>query len=139
MQLTKERAAPWNLDRWIEEFWKPSFALFPQSESFVPNFDFYEGKEGFTVQVELPGLTPKDVQVEIDGNLLTIRGEKKWEDEKKERQYHRIERRYGSFIRQITLPESADIGKANAVHKDGLLTITFPKKDEAKKKTIPVK
>lgn len=111
---------------------------FAKDEPYVPSFDMFEDKEGYTVQVELAGMTGKDVQVETDGNLLTIRGEKKWEEEKKDRQYYRSERRYGSFFRQITLPESADLEQASATHKDGVLSIRFPKKEEARKKTVQI-
>ena len=136
MLLTKERS-PWDLDRLFEDLWKPVFP-FAKDMAFVPSCDLFEDKEGYTVQVELAGMTAKDVQVETDGNLLTIRGEKKWEEEKKDRQYYRSERRYGSFFRQVTLPESADISQAVATHKEGVLSIRFPKKEEARKKTVQI-
>jgi HSP20 family protein len=133
MQITKARESPpYSLERMLEELWKPEHA------SFVPTCDLFEDKEGYTVQMELAGMTPKDIQVEMDGNLLTVRGEKKWEDEKRERSYYRIERRYGSFFRQIQLPESANVEKAQAAHKDGVLTIRFPKCEQTKKRAVSI-
>lgn len=137
MLLTKStNLFPMGLDRWFQELWEPEQPF--SEETFVPNVDLFEDKEGYTVQVELAGLNPKDVKLETDGNLLTLRGEKRWEDEKKERQYYRMESRYGSFLRQISLPESADVRKASATHKDGVLVVRLPKKEEACKNTVQI-
>ncbi len=137
MLLTQERtAAPLALDRWVQELWEPNP---PYSEdAFVPVVDVFEDKEGYSIHVEVAGLTPKDLTLETDGNLLTLRGEKKWEGENNERQYHRLESRYGCFRRQIAVPESADVLKASATHKDGVLVVRLPKKEEARKNTVQI-
>lgn len=144
MGTTTESARPSHLtldrrfDRLFEELARPMFSLLPRTEGFAPSLDVYEEKNNLVVKAELPGLSKEDIHIELDGNQLTIRGEKKWEDEKKERDYHCVERRYGSFYRQLTLPESADVSKAKAEQKDGVLTITFPKRAEAQKKKLNI-
>ncbi|HLG42598.1 MAG TPA: Hsp20/alpha crystallin family protein [Planctomycetota bacterium] len=125
-------------ERMFEEFWKSPFSLGPRTDGFIPSLDAFEEKDAFIVKADLPGLTEKEIEVELDGNLLTIRGEKKVEEEKKERDYHRIERRYGSFLRQITLPESVDTAKPAAEVKNGVLTVRFAKRPEAVKKSVKV-
>jgi HSP20 family protein len=126
------------LDRLFEEFIRSPFAAQPRIDGFIPSLDVFEEKDGFVVKAELPGLTEKEVEIELDGRLLTIRGEKKWEEEKKERDYHRIERRYGAFHRQITLPESIDTSRPAAEMRNGVLSIRFPKRPEAVKKAVKI-
>ena len=99
-----------------------------------------DGKE-ITLTAELPGLDEKDVEILLSNNVLTIKGEKKSEQEKKEKDYYRVERSYGSFSRTIPLPEGIDADKVNASFKKGVLTVTVPKLPEAQKevKKIAVK
>lgn len=105
----------------------------------VPAVDLYEEKDEIVAKVELPGLEKDDVQVNITDNLLTIKGEKKKEEEIKEEDYYCCERSYGSFSRTIELPRAIQVDKARASFKKGVLEIRIPKTEEAKKKEIKVK
>jgi len=102
--------------------------------SFVPSMDIREGKDAIEVLVEVPGMSKDDIELSIEDNSLYIRGEKKLERTEKDddTRYHLIERRYGRFERSINLPGAVDAKKAKAEFKDGVLKITFPKKEEAK-------
>lgn len=105
----------------------------------VPAVDLYEEKDEIVAKVELPGIEKDDLQVNITDHLLTIRGEKKKEEETKEKAYYRSERSYGSFSRAVDLPSEVRVEKARASFKDGVLEIRLPKTEEAKKKEIKVK
>lgn len=105
----------------------------------TPAVDIAEGDNEYTVRAELPGVSKDDVRITMQDNILTIRGEKKEEKETKESNYHRTERSYGSFQRSFTLPTHVKSDKIEASHKDGVLTITLPKAEEAKPKQIEVK
>jgi HSP20 family protein len=105
---------------------------------WAPAIDVYEDANNVFVKAELPGLTDKDVDVNIVDNTLVIRGEKKKEEEKKEQNYYRIERSYGAFQRSIPLPNAVEPEKVKASFKGGVLEIEMPKKEEAKPKQIKV-
>jgi len=105
---------------------------------WAPAVDVYENDDKIVVKTELPGMTEKDIDVDITGDTLTIKGEKKKEEEKKDKHYHRLERVYGSFHRTVTLPGVAESAKAKASFKNGVLEIEVPKKEEAKPKRIKV-
>ena len=106
---------------------------------FAPPIDVYEDDEEVTVKAELPGLSKDDVEITVENGVLTLRGEKEQTEEKQEKDYHRVERRYGRFERSFRLPEYADDTNADATFSDGILTISLPKKETAKAKTIEVK
>jgi HSP20 family protein len=106
---------------------------------FTPAVDIYEDKEGFHVKAELPGLKPEEVHVNVENNMLTLRGERKLEKEDKREGYHRIERAYGSFQRSFVLPNSADAEKVQAEMKDGVLAVLIPKKATAQARRVEVK
>ncbi len=110
-----------------------------RAEDFVPALDVAEEKDRYVVKAELPGLTAKDVNVTVENGMLTIRGEKKQESEEKGKNFHRIERRYGSFQRVLALPTTVDASKTEANYKDGVLTVRLTKHEEAKPKAIEVK
>jgi len=95
--------------------------------SWTAPLDVYETKDRWVVKAELPGLDEKAVEVTLDGDLLTIRGEKKAEHEERDKNYFRMERAYGSFQRTVTLPGDIDREKIDASFKKGVLTITLPK------------
>lgn len=103
-----------------------------------PALDIYEDKDHWYVEAEVPGLRKDDVKIEIEGDMLTISGERKIEEEKKGRTFYRTERRWGAFHRRLALPESVRADQAQAAFKDGVLTVTLPKKEEAKRKSISV-
>jgi HSP20 family protein len=106
--------------------------------SWMPAVDIRETKDSIDVTAELPGIEPKEVDVSVEGNLLTIRGERRREDVKDDETVHRVEREYGMFERAFTLPRSADPEKIAADFKDGVLRLSVPKKEEAKPKAIKI-
>src|SRR4051812_32903138 len=106
--------------------------------SFVPAVDVYEDEHKVTLKLEIPGIKQEDVDVRLENNTLTVRGERNFEKEEKEENFHRIERRYGSFARSFTLPNTVDAEKVAASYKNGVLELTLAKKAEAKPKQIKV-
>ena len=107
--------------------------------AWAPSMDVSETKDSLIVKVEVPGMDPKDIQISLQENLLTIKGEKQQEQEEKEEHYHRVERTYGMFVRSVRLPVTVDGSKVAASFKNGLLTITLPKTPTSKGTTIPIK
>ena len=103
-----------------------------------PSVDVSETDEEVVVTAELPGVKQDEVDITITDDVLTLKGEKKEEKEVKEKNYHRVERTYGSFQRSIGLPTGVEAGKAKATYKDGVLCITIPKAEEAKPKQIKI-
>jgi HSP20 family protein len=97
----------------------------------VPTADITEKDHEFVVTLELPGIEQKDVDIDLVGNLLTVKGEKKEEKEEKAKHYYLSERRYGTFSRSLALPETVDRDKITAAMKDGVLTLTLPKTEAA--------
>src|SRR5215472_6931127 len=107
--------------------------------NFVPAVDVYEDAQKVSLKLEVPGIRPEDLDIRVEGRTLTVRGERKFESEEKEENFHRIERRYGSFVRSFTLPATVDTDSIDAQTADGILTISLAKKPEAKPKQITVK
>jgi HSP20 family protein len=106
---------------------------------FVPALDVYQTKDSVIVETPLAGVDPDDVEISIDDNILTLKGETKRKSEVEEENFSRKEVRYGSFHRQIALPAQVIGEKAEAVSKDGMLKITIPKIKEAEVKSIKIK
>lgn len=106
--------------------------------AWAPAVDIYEHKGNLVLQAELPGVDPKHVDVQVENNVLTLRGERKFDSEVKREQYHRVERAYGTFSRSFTLPSVVDTGKIKAEFKDGVLRVTLPQREEAKPKQIQI-
>ena len=104
-----------------------------------PVVDVAETENDIIIKAEIPGIDPKDIDVSITGDKLTLKGEKKEEKENTGKCYHRVESSYGSFKRVITLPASVDVDKVAAESKNGILEITLAKKEESKAKKISVK
>jgi HSP20 family protein len=104
-----------------------------------PAIDMYQTDDEIVVKASLPGFKADDVQINITGDVLTLRGEMKHEDEKKEKAWHMREQRWGSFERSVALPTNVVADRANADFENGILTITLPKAEEAKPRTISVK
>lgn len=120
-------------------FGRPSHAEGLLTDGWFPAVDIHEDGNNIYLKAEIPGVRKDDLNISLDNNILTIKGEKKQESEVNEENYHRMERYYGSFSRSFTLPASVDSAKVAAVYKDGILTLTLPKKEEAKPKKIDVK
>jgi len=106
---------------------------------FAPAVDIAEKENEYVVKVELPGVEKEDVKISVESNILTIKGEKKQEKEEKNKNFHRVERSYGSFQRSFTLPSTVKNDKIDALFNSGILTITMPKSEESKPKQIEVK
>jgi HSP20 family protein len=106
--------------------------------SFVPAVDIYEDEKKIVLKVEAPGIDEKDLDVSVERNTLTVKGERKFEKEEKEENFHRIERRYGSFYRAFTLPPSVDTENVKADYHAGVLKLELSKKPEAQPKQIRV-
>jgi HSP20 family protein len=104
-----------------------------------PPVDIIEDKDGLVLKAELPGMDKKDIEVRVENNVLTLQGERKRESETKEDGYYRCERAYGTFSRSFSLPTSVDTSKIGAEYKDGVLSVSLPKAEEAKPKQIDVK
>jgi len=128
------------MDRLWEEFFGPGRrALEPFTPMWAPAVDVAESADKVTIKAEVPGIDVKDLEISLVGDLLTIKGEKKAEKEEKGESYHLVERSYGSFSRSIRLPAPVDPDKIEATYKDGVLTVTCPKKEEVKPKAIEIK
>jgi HSP20 family protein len=125
------------LDRLFDRFWE--MPDLPALGEWKPALDITENKDSVVVKAEVPGIDPKEIQVLLQDDVLTIKGEKKQEKEDKTKNYHRVERSYGSFQRSFTLPSSVKNDKIDALFSNGILTITLPKSEEAKPKQIEVK
>ena len=107
--------------------------------NLVPAVNVAEDEKALTVSVELPGLEEKDIDVEVMGNQLVISGERKFEEEKKEKDFHRVEHQYGSFSRTVTLPTGLKTDAVDAVYKKGILTVSIPKVEPTPVAKIKVK
>jgi HSP20 family protein len=127
------------MTRLFEDFFPEPFGFLGGREGWGPALDIAETADAVTVHAEIPGVDPKDVEISISGNELTLRGEKREEHEEKGKAWHRVERRYGSFVRTVSLPAPVDAGKVEAVAQDGVLTVTMPKREEARPRRIEVK
>src|SRR3954452_8416720 len=108
------------------------------SGGWSPLVDIFENSEAITLKVELPEVNASDVEIQLEGNALTLRGERKLENADKQEDYHRIERYYGSFSRSFTLPSTVELGTISAAARDGVLRIFLPKKSETKPRQIKV-
>ena len=113
---------------------------FFNNNQYSPSVDIAESDKEFEIQFQLPGLKKEDIQINVDSDRLTVSGERKFENEKKEKNYHTVESHYGSFSRSFYLPDSVNAEKIDASYKDGILTVLVPK-DEKKesKRTISIK
>jgi HSP20 family protein len=108
------------------------------TRTWAPAVDIYEDSNNLVLKADLPGVDPKDVEIKVENGTLYLSGERKFEKEVKEENYHRVERSYGAFSRSFSLPNSIDSDKVVAEYKDGQLILTMPKREESKPKTIKV-
>jgi HSP20 family protein len=106
--------------------------------NFAPPVDVYEDEHNITLKIEVPGIDEKDINVSIENNTLTVRGERRFEKDEKEENFHRVERMYGSFTRSFTMPNTVDPEEVSAHYEKGVLKIRLAKKAEAKPKLIKV-
>lgn len=108
------------------------------TSTFAPAVDVYEDEHNITLNIEVPGIEEKDIDVRVENNTLTVHGERKFEKEQKEENFRRVERQYGSFTRSFTLPNTVDAESIQANYDKGILKIQLAKKAEAKPKQIKV-
>jgi HSP20 family protein len=124
-------------DRFFHAPWEsPALGL---TRPWGPQAELTESDKDVTLRLELPGVQTEDIQIDVSGNVLTVRGEKKEEKEEKRENCLYTERHFGRFSRSVELPASVNLDKANATFKDGVLTITAEKSPEAKAKKIPLR
>ncbi|MGA2533278.1 MAG: Hsp20/alpha crystallin family protein [Candidatus Aminicenantales bacterium] len=108
------------------------------TSSWAPAVDIYETENEVVLTAEIPGIEEKDIEIKVEDNTLTLRGERKFEKETKEENYHRIERAYGSFFRSFTLPAFVDQDRIEAEHENGVLKIRMPKRAELKPRKVKI-
>ncbi len=129
---------PTSFNNLVDRFFTDSMARTGGSR-FVPKVDVVENEQAFEIHFAVPGLNKEDFNIELKDNYLTVSGERKFSNEKKEKNYHAIETNYGSFSRAFSLPENVDATKINAKYDKGILELTLPKDEKkALKQTIKV-
>jgi len=126
------------MERLWDRFFGETWLSRPFAEAWQPSADIIETETGIVVKADLPGLDTSDIDVSISEDVLTIKGEKRKEEEKTGERYHSVERYYGSFQRSFRLPSSVQMDKAEATFEKGVLTISLPKTEEARKKEIKI-
>ena len=136
---------PWAFDRSIRQLFD-EFMDFPKDwelpakvGEFYPTVDISETPQEYSVRAEIPGMKKEDIKISINKNVLSLSGEKKEEKKTEDKKYHRVESYYGSFRRSFVLPDGIKADKVEAKFADGVLTVTVPKSEEAKDKTVEVK
>lgn len=148
-----EPATRWNPFKELEEMEKRLSSFFGHAPTagnggkkeaitvaeWSPLVDISEDDKEYVIKAEIPEMKKEDIKLNVQDDVLTITGERKYEKEEKNKKYHRVERAYGSFIRSFTLPEDADGTKVTAEYKDGMLKVHLPKSEKAKPKAIEVK
>lgn len=139
------------IDRWFdrltEDFWRRPFPSLlsgdrwplPMISIKTPSLDVFEEKDELVVKADLPGMNKDEIEVTVTENVVTIKGEKKKEEEVKEKDYYRRERSYGSLVRSVELPCEVKSDQIKANFKDGVLEVRMPKTEEAKKKSVSIK
>ena len=132
---------PWfDFDRFFEDF-EPGLGLMRNEgeKAWSPAVDIYEDDKEIVIKADLPEVEEKDIDLRVDDGQMTIKAERKFEHEEKKENYHRVERRYGSFLRSFALPETVDPEKIAAKYDKGVLKVTLPKTAKPKNaRTIPV-
>src|SRR5689334_13003337 len=118
--------------------WDPFREMDTMKESWSPSVDIFETENEVVIKAELPGMESKDIEIKLENNVLMLRGDRRFEKETKNENYHRVERSYGNFTRSFSLPAFVDDSKVHAEYKNGLLRIVLPKKEQAKSKEIKI-
>lgn len=111
----------------------------PAQRRWVPALDVTESNDAYHIDVEVPGVDPENINVTVDQGMLTVSGERRSEEEKSDRSYHRVERRYGAFRRSISLPRDVDAGHIQASYDNGVLRLQVPKTESSQPRRIEVK
>jgi len=122
----------------LDRLWRGVFEGRGQ-ESWLPAVDVFDTREAVVLRAELAGMSPDDIEIEVEDNVLTIKGERRFEEKVDEERYYRVERRFGSFQRGLALPQGVKADEITAGYEDGILTVTVPRVEEEKPKKIEVK
>ena len=126
------------MNRLFQDTYAPNREEGLSTAAFAPAADVYEDENHVTLKLEVPGIEEKDLDIRVENNTLIIKGERKFEKEEKEENFRRMERQYGTFVRSFGLPSTVDSDNIHANYDKGVLTITMPKRAEAKPKQIQV-
>jgi HSP20 family protein len=138
------RREPWvpdlrrEIDQLFDQFFSPGSLSAAGGEGFVPKLELQESADNYLIRAELPGLGAEDIELNVDNDVLSLRGEKRQGEEKNFRGFHYSERSYGSFTRAIQLPPGVDASKIDASFKNGVLEVKIPKSERAKPQKIAV-
>jgi len=132
-------AAQSQFDRFLRDAFSPAVAGGEAStRTWAPPVDIFENGDSLVLKAELPGVNPDDVEIRVEDNTLYLKGDRKFENEVKEQNYHRVERSYGTFTRTFSLPNSIDADKVGASYKDGILKVHVPKAAHSRPRAIKV-
>ena len=136
------------MENYFDKFLRNPFSLmtrpafsgfdFPKIDDISPSVDIFEDKNDMVIKAEMPGMKKEDVNISITESSVTISGEKKQEDEVEKKDYHRIERSYGSFCRRFQLPDNVNSDKVKASFKNGVLEVRLPKTKKMKQKKVTI-
>jgi HSP20 family protein len=139
--IPRQTPARWGFDRLFEDFFRDLDVLPAGIPDFSARLDAAETDKAVTVTADLPGLEEKDIELSLNENVLSLKGEKKTESEEEGKNFYRRERTSGAFYREIELPAEIEAAKVAATFKNGVLTVTLPKSEKAKEESrrIPVK
>ena len=127
------------MDRLFDDAFTRPFSMRDGWSMATPAIDMFQTENDVVVKASIPGIKAEEVQINVTGDVLTIKGQVKQDEERKDRAWHLREQRFGSFERSVALPTSVKSDKAEAEFENGILTITLPKADEVKPKTINIK
>jgi len=126
---------PRMIDRFFDDFWRN---WEEESTVWTPRLDIKEKKDAYVVDADIPGMKKEEINVSLQNNVLTLQGDRRYEDKKEDENRYYEERTYGSFRRSVTLPTKVDESKVKAEYKDGVLHLTLPKSEEAKSREIEI-
>jgi HSP20 family protein len=141
IRKTEVPARIWPETSFFDDFFDSFLSTAPAvgRGNWVPNVDILEKDGNLVLHVEVPGISEKDLELKLEGHILTLKGEKKLEKDEDRKNFRRRESFHGTFSRAFTLPETSALDKVNADYRNGVLTITVPQKEEARPREIPVK
>ena len=128
-----------NVQEQLDRVWRGMVESRRGQESWLPAVDVFDAKDAVVLKAELAGMKPDDIEIEVEDNVLTIKGERKFEEKVDDERYYRVERRYGSFSRSIALPQGVDSDDIQATYEDGVLEVRVPKVEEERPKKISVR
>ena len=121
------------VDRLVDSMWSG------RQESWVPAVDVFDEHDAVVLKAELPGVKPDDIQIEVEDNVLTIKGERTFSEKVDDERYHRVERRFGSFQRSLALPQDVRANETQAAYEDGILEVRVPKAPAEQPRRIEVR